>query len=160
MESVVLINVGGVQYTTTETTLCTIEDTYFTARRLLMDKMEPNTTIFIDRDGGRFKHILNFLRSRTLHLGDDITLHQEILEEAEFFSISPLVDHLTERIEELKEQKAKAKMNDNRWIQALTKIVETPTRLQIQNKDRGVVSSVVVRPCDFQDASFTIDADF
>jgi hypothetical protein len=48
-------------------------------------------SFFIDRDGLRFRHVLNFLRNDTLFVADDDEqLAREILEEASFFNIDAL----------------------------------------------------------------------
>lgn len=55
-------------------------------------------------DGGRFQHILNYLRNGTVKLDDSIALHEQILEEAEFFCLQDLVDDLRGRISRLQSQ--------------------------------------------------------
>lgn len=42
---------------------------------------------FIDRDGGMFRHILNFLRNQMLLLPEDFQYYDLLMQEAQFFEL-------------------------------------------------------------------------
>jgi len=61
----VKLDVGGVRYTTTRTTLCRVAGSYLALMFSGAFELETDAsdgTVFIDRDGILFRHILNFLR--------------------------------------------------------------------------------------------------
>ncbi|GJD10457.1 BTB/POZ domain-containing adapter for CUL3-mediated RhoA degradation protein 1 [Galdieria sulphuraria] len=70
------------------------------------------------RDGDRFRHILNYLRCGTVHIGEDIRLLGEILEEAEYFGLQSLAQQLKEALlqcrvkQEEKESSVCGRMNN------------------------------------------------
>lgn len=81
---VVQLDVGGVAYRTTRATLCTDACSMLTA--MFERRSQPTgegATVFIDRDGARFRHVLNWLRNGTVHCGGDAQALGELLEEAE-----------------------------------------------------------------------------
>jgi BTB/POZ domain len=114
---IIRLNVGGVLYDTSLSTLLHIPDTYFTARfspastrththsdsqsvraraaksRSFYDNhLDESKTHFIDRDGVRFRHVLNYMRGGGVHLGDRPEPYKELLEEADFFMIVSLAN--------------------------------------------------------------------
>ncbi|GJQ08905.1 hypothetical protein GpartN1_g696.t1 [Galdieria partita] len=98
--SVVKLNVGGKYFETTVDTLTKYSDSMLSAwfsGKYSMQK-DDNGYIFLDRDGDRFRHILNYLRCGTIHIGEDIRLLGEILEEAEYFGLQSLAQQLKEDI--------------------------------------------------------------
>ena len=62
--------------------------------------MDPQGRYFIDRDGELFRHILGFLRTDSLSTIDvlNTNLMLEILQEATYFQIEPLVNVLTSMV--------------------------------------------------------------
>ncbi|CAF0903167.1 unnamed protein product [Adineta steineri] len=98
---VVTLNVGGERYTTSVDTLTKEENTFFTA--LFSEQWElsrnPNDgSIFIDRNGELFKHILEYFRTESIP-SDILTnelLRQLLIKEAEFFGLPDLIYKLTE----------------------------------------------------------------
>ncbi|XP_024542575.1 FH protein interacting protein FIP2 isoform X1 [Selaginella moellendorffii] len=96
--SIVHLNVGGMQFTTTVDTL-THRDTgsmlaiMFSGRhRLHIDANKGS--VFIDRDGTHFRHILNYLRDGVTPALDTSSV-QELLREAEYYQLSGLIEALT-----------------------------------------------------------------
>lgn len=81
------LNVGGVFYTTTKSTLLAEAGSMLAAivTSGLPSRRDANGRIFIDRDGHRFRNVLNYLRSAAFHCIDDRTALRELAEEAEFF---------------------------------------------------------------------------
>jgi hypothetical protein len=94
-EKIVKLNVGGVKYTTTTTTLsklggffaslCKYDEQFETLK-------DENGRIFIDRDGEIFKYILNFLRSGEILCPPKFIYKLRI--EAEFYQILELINQL------------------------------------------------------------------
>lgn len=84
---IVQLNVGGQKFTTTVDTLTKESESmlgvWFSGRHDV--RLDTEGRVFIDRDGYRFRHILNFLRNGSVHISGDIVTYQEVLEEAEFF---------------------------------------------------------------------------
>lgn len=64
-------------------------------------EVDGNGHHFIDRDGTRFRHVLNYLRSGEVHIdvAKDMSLAKEILEEAQFFNLDALADTIRRKIE-------------------------------------------------------------
>jgi hypothetical protein len=99
-KELVRLNVGGVIYDTTVSTLCK-EESFLSALvsgRHALVRSERDDAIFIDRDGVAFRHILNYLRrGRLLIPDDDATLGRELLEEARFYQLASLIELLQPR---------------------------------------------------------------
>lgn len=93
----VRLNVGGVKYTTTQSTL-TKYDSFL--KSLVEHYVEGDCgiicdekgRIFIDRNGKQFKYVLEFLRSDII-----FSYEKEFLAEAEFYQIKPLIKALQEK---------------------------------------------------------------
>lgn len=101
----VKLNVGGTRFTTSVQTLTSVPNTFFTSmfsgRFDLTLNADDDGAHFIDRDGWRFRHILGYLRDPTgFELNADMTTAQrrELLEEAEFFCVAPLVTSLRQSL--------------------------------------------------------------
>ncbi|KAJ1411616.1 BTB/POZ protein, partial [Ochromonadaceae sp. CCMP2298] len=93
-ESVVKLDVGGVRYTTTLTTLRRFPDSMigcmFSGRHAL-SKGEDGY-FFIDRDGRHFYHILNFLRAPEGYTdGLEGREKEELRRECEYYGIDQLM---------------------------------------------------------------------
>ncbi|XP_017300496.1 uncharacterized protein LOC103511486 [Diaphorina citri] len=70
---------------------------------IVLDSLKQH--YFIDRDGGMFRHILNFMRNSRLLIPDDFTDVDLLLEEAKYFDIAPMIKQL----EQFKKEKAASK---------------------------------------------------
>ena len=95
------LNVGGVYFETTVETLTKHSEdklTYFKvlfSRQWKQEKDLNDGSIFIDRSGDLFWHILQYLRTGRLIIdGNDITLRQSVIIEAEFYKIDSIVNIL------------------------------------------------------------------
>ncbi|CAF1199551.1 unnamed protein product [Adineta steineri] len=101
IEDKVILNVGGSKYTTTGSTLTCMGNPFFTLLFSEQGKLErdPNdNSIFINRNGTLFEHILEYFRTNTIH-SDIMTnepLRQRLIIEAEYFCIHNLIYILTE----------------------------------------------------------------
>jgi len=106
-KSIIKLNVGGHFFCTTRTTLLRVKGSFFES--YLSDRfaatMDSEGRLFIDRDGVRFRHILNFLRNNTLLLSNR-SLLQEILEEAHYYGLDSLVAMIDLRLDKQSRQRA------------------------------------------------------
>lgn len=97
----VRLNVGGQLFLTTRTTLCRDPKSFFSRlckedNNLASDKDETGAFL-IDRDPTYFGPILNFLRHSKLVIDKNLA-EEGILEEAEFYNITDLIQLIRERI--------------------------------------------------------------
>ncbi|CAD7696900.1 unnamed protein product [Ostreobium quekettii] len=109
VDSAIVVNVGGVNYTTTVATLKAVESSYFSL--MLNGLWEPARTrggdIFVDRNGELFGYVLEHLRAEchrepdTLQLPDDLDTLNALLREAEFYRLPTLVSRLKKRKQEM-----------------------------------------------------------
>lgn len=94
------LNVGGVRYTTSLSTLTKEEGSLLQAMFRGQHSITPDTdgSYFIDRDGTNFRYVLNFLRDgpASLHnmAGTDQRLLSELRVEAEHYQLSKMADIL------------------------------------------------------------------
>ena len=116
---VITLNVGGIFYTTTTSTLqagdgCNYFDTLLSGRFPILRDSKDN--IFVDRDGSTFRYILNFLRGGALIVceanpAEAALVYAQILEEARFYSIEILAVELASRIKAIEEHENKPTIN-------------------------------------------------
>ncbi|XP_072900695.1 putative potassium channel regulatory protein [Hemitrygon akajei] len=91
---VVILNVGGIKYSTFAGTLKRYHDSRLAHA---LEGGDPdfriiNGQIFIDRDGSLFRYILDFLRTRQLDLPSAFSDHDRLVREAEFYNLPFLVE--------------------------------------------------------------------
>lgn len=84
------IDVGGTIYTSSLETLTKYPDSRLAKLfngtiPIVLDSLKQH--YFIDRDGGMFRHILNFMRNSKLLIPDDFADIDLLLEEARYFDI-------------------------------------------------------------------------
>ena len=106
----VILNVGGEKYSTTVNTLTRERNTFFTAlffKQRPIERDPVDNSIFIDRDGKLFQHILAYCRTRTVPLDvmSHKSLRQALIIEAEYFRVYGLIFILTEPERKLEEQR-------------------------------------------------------
>lgn len=89
------LHAGGEIFVTTTDTILKDQNSYFSAL-LVQKQLQGGNPFFVDRDGSRFKHVLNYLRNGTVHINDVPTL-EAILEEAVYFQLQALkvCEHLS-----------------------------------------------------------------
>lgn len=99
--NVVKLNIGGVRFETTSTTLCSCGDNFFT--RLLstdLSSLRDETGAYvIDRTGEYFAPILHFMRSGLVVIPDGMNV-EALKGEAEFYLVTDFLAKLQEREEE------------------------------------------------------------
>ncbi len=87
---IITFDCGGLIYKISKNSLIKIKNTFFTN---LLEHNKTLTTYYLDRNGNIFKYIMYFYRNNTINIDD---LHystiQDILIEAEYFNIQPLID--------------------------------------------------------------------
>ena len=98
-ENKIKLDIGGQQFTTSLLTLAKDSSSMlaamFSGRHRL--RVESDGSYFIDRDGTHFRYILNYLRDGCIKEGtmpNNPTLWGELLNEAEYYQLSGLVDYL------------------------------------------------------------------
>ena len=95
------LNVGGMLFITTRSTLVKDPETFFFPMCQenwdLSSTKDETGAYLIDRDPQYFGTILNYLRHGKLMLDKDIS-EEGVLEEAEFFNIKPLIKVLKDKI--------------------------------------------------------------
>lgn len=93
---IIELNVGGFNYTTSRTTILSYPDSMLC--RMISGQIPTATDskkrIFIDRDGPIFRHILNFLRDKTLNIPENFNEYSQLRQEADFYQIEPIVTYL------------------------------------------------------------------
>ncbi|XP_022161123.1 BTB/POZ domain-containing protein KCTD5-like [Myzus persicae] len=97
----VKLNVGGTCFMTTKTTLCRDPNSFLcrlcSEESDLISDMDETGAYMIDRDPTYFSPILNYLRHGKLVLNKNLA-EEGVLEEAEFYNITELINIVKERI--------------------------------------------------------------
>ena len=129
MNEPITLNIGGTKFQTTLSTLSTIPNTvlYKMFEGTFSLKASKDGSYFIDRDSTHFRYILNFLRDRKVNLSDNSIIDQ-VLQEAEFYQIGPLIDKLKATKWQLQLEQIDSKILKPRHIEQIF-------QHQIQNKD-------------------------
>ena len=103
----VRLNVGGIEHHTSIETLRSCPGSFleaFVSGRFETTK-DNEGRLFIDRDGTRFRHVINWLRSGTVPAFESLSLYDEIIEEADFYGLDPLKELCeAQKAEALEEQ--------------------------------------------------------
>jgi len=98
---IVNLNVGGIKYSTTRSTLCKYPESMLGA--MFSQNMPSNVDIdgyyFIDRNGKIFEYILQYLRSDELSLPKEFKDFDLLKREMDFFQIKPLIEKTVEEKE-------------------------------------------------------------
>lgn len=96
--SIVELNVGGVNYTTSLKTILNEPDSYFA--KLVEDESaapkDASGKLFIDRDGALFRYVLDFLRNKALILPENFSERRRLRCEAEFYQLKGMMKQLDE----------------------------------------------------------------
>ncbi|XP_060554299.1 uncharacterized protein LOC132715323 [Ruditapes philippinarum] len=98
-ENRIKLDIGGQQFTTSLLTLMKDSNSMFAAMFSGRHKLrqESDGSYFIDRDGAHFRYILNYLRDGCIKEGtlpSNEVLWGELLNEAEYYQLSGLVEYL------------------------------------------------------------------
>lgn len=94
--SIIKLNVGGVYYTTTRTTLTMYKDSMlarmFSEDNISLCQKDEDGRYFIDRNGKIFEYVLDYLRDGDIP--SDKSLYCQLLREANFFLLDDLIKKL------------------------------------------------------------------
>lgn len=93
-DEVVTLNVGGVNYNTTRSTLTKYPDSMLGAMfsgQFVPTAFDTQGNYFIDRDGEMFRHVLNFLRSGRLCIPQSFQDFDLLEAEADFYQIPAMI---------------------------------------------------------------------
>jgi len=97
----IALNVGGTLFTTTRSTLSKDPKSFF--HRLCLGELESQKdhsgAYMIDRDPHYFRPVLNYLRHGKLVLDKQVS-EEGVLEEAEFYNVTPLIQLVQDRIKQ------------------------------------------------------------
>ena len=138
--AVINLNVGGMVHTTSLSTIRKFPDSMLGAMFSGQYEIpvDNNGHIFIDRDGDLFRFVLNYMRGGSLCLPSNFTELDQLIKEADFFQIEPLIDDLhiilKERQDREKEKKDREKEKEQE--EALSKFyfsLEIMERVNIRN---------------------------
>jgi len=93
---IIELNVGGCTYTTSKTTILSYPESMLSRMisGLIPTATDSKQRIFIDRDGPLFRHILNFLRNKSLNLPQDFSEYAQLRQEADFYRIDPILTYM------------------------------------------------------------------
>jgi len=129
----VQLNVGGTKFTTTKSTLSKDPKSFF--HRLINqhdDGLESHRDLdgayLIDRDPSYFAPILNYLRHGRLVIDKHVE-EEGVLEEAEFYNVTGLIDLVKERIRKRDEEAARRRAIDARLACASQRPAKTVYRV-------------------------------
>jgi hypothetical protein len=101
-DPIIRLNVGGIHYDTARSTLCRVNGSML--ERMFsgsIDSTRVDGRYFIDRDGSLFQHILRYLRDTDIWTPPSyVDVCRDLLREAQFFCLEPLVEILETAINE------------------------------------------------------------
>jgi|SRR6218665_1144323 len=133
----VRLNVGGVLYTTTRSTLLRYPNSMLGAmfNGSMSTSVDENGYYFIDRDGQIFRYILNFLRSSQLSLPADFENLDLLAVEADFYQLEPLINCVNKML-------AKRDIPNNGHYLEVIEVRSGPTATMPTNnsRDKTVIS--------------------
>ena len=98
--NIIKLNVGGVMYVTTRSTLCQPGSWFET---MFSGKMEPGIQIdgayFIDRDGEMFRYVINYMRNLDKWLPPgDVEILSQLVNEAGFFCLEGMLEKIKKMV--------------------------------------------------------------
>ena len=92
---IIWFNVGGTRYDVARSLLEAHPETMLTRMASAQWHDNPDTEIFIERDGGRFKYCLDYLRDGKIHL--PITMNKEaVLKDLEYYNVEVKNENVVE----------------------------------------------------------------
>jgi hypothetical protein len=134
---IVNINVGGTMYATSIETLNTCPGSFlgclFSGNWHAQEDAEGR--VFIDRDGQQFRHILNFLRTGTVHVPTDAADLTALANEADFFGLDDMKMRLESELQRRQQEKLAEQSHKDEQVQQYQKLLsslvskQSPSRL-------------------------------
>uniref|UniRef100_A0A2H1VXK7 SFRICE_012252 n=1 Tax=Spodoptera frugiperda TaxID=7108 RepID=A0A2H1VXK7_SPOFR len=128
------IDVGGTIYTSCLETLTSFPESRLSKMfngtiPIVLDTLKQH--YFIDRDGGMFRHILNYMRYRKLLLPSDFQYLDLLIHEAQFFELDNMVYALTKVKVEREGMK-----QDREWLSEATERLKKETEILMHERGR------------------------
>uniref|UniRef100_A0A2A4IVE7 BTB domain-containing protein n=1 Tax=Heliothis virescens TaxID=7102 RepID=A0A2A4IVE7_HELVI len=128
------IDVGGTLYTSSLETLTTYPESrlgkMFNGQiPIVLDTLKQH--YFIDRDGGMFRYILNFLRNKKLLLPSDFSHIDLLLHEAHYFELDTMIFALSKV-----KCERQGMTQDRDWLSQATERLRQETEMLMQERDR------------------------
>ncbi|CAJ1427043.1 unnamed protein product [Effrenium voratum] len=133
-EAVVKLNVGGVVYTTSKSTLLSCEGMLEKMFNGSLSNTKIDGAYFIDRDGHLFRYVLEYLRNRSVQLPDSHQVRQRLLQEANFFSLGGLCEELQVKLlqREALTAPADSKPSELKWWQLAAEGLEVRVEVFVE----------------------------
>ena len=101
-QDLVKLDVGGIKFSTTRSTLLSAKQSLFEAILNDSEFSGNNNELFFDRSPEYFVHILNYLRTGEINYAlFKKAQKKELLEEAKYYQIVPIVSYLEERMKDI-----------------------------------------------------------
>ena len=156
LHSTVTLDVGGYVYRTTAQTLLSIPSTFFTG---LLSSPSFSSPAFIDRDGQLFRHVLNFMRDRSLPAALSPQTVSELQAEAAYYLLDDLKTALQHR--QAEQQMQETERRQDRRDRELKRRAERRQQQQQQQSHHSVsFLQSVHRSASTPLETLTFDADF
>ena len=114
--NLVLLDIGGTTFKTSRSTLLAIPNTYFTAHLTFAQQHTTTHHLFIDRDSAHFRHILNYMRDRSLPDGLTACELNELWREVQYYAIDELRERIEERREEMRREEVERRRETERLL--------------------------------------------
>ena len=149
-DSIIRLNVGGVSYDTTKSTLCRVPSMLESMFNGPFESKLIDGRYFIDRNGQLFQHILDYLRDgESWDVPSDLDLCRSLLREARFFCLAPLIELLETAI---KSSETSTEPKINAFAMAITwnkvKCYENIPLELSDWRDKGFEDGCMVATCD------------
>ncbi|CDF36045.1 unnamed protein product [Chondrus crispus] len=178
-DDIIELNVGGVPFHTSTSTLCNSRSQGSMLCALACTDLpsfrDRHGRIFIDRDGARFRVVLNFLRNGTVHVVNGLVPCPEtggsvaltaLLEEAMFFALAGLERAVREHLDRIELEESLEMMDADSTKQSQESVSVSVSKSDVgsptsgrQAEKNGVFgkSAPLETVGDYQ---FTLDAEF
>ena len=152
---VVNLNIGGVVHTTSLATIQKFPDSMI--GRMFSGKfnipVDRNGYIFIDRDGDLFRYILNYMRCGQLNLPLEFKELDQLVFEADFYQINPLLQELHEMKRDADERR-RLKEEEEVLSKEHYASLEVTERI---NMDRRVFHRMIYEGGEFETTGYDMD---
>ena len=153
------LNIGGRRFTTSLQTLTKDPDSMLAAMFSGKFEVKPSEdgAFFIDRDGKRFRFILNYLRDGELIVPEGATFLKELEAEAKFYQIKGLLRELKDKIQECFEKSVILMNEEHRsTLKAWLPPQDGKWKLLFRASQDGFTSQTFHARCDNKGPTVTI----
>ena len=133
----VLLDIGGAQFKTSRATLLSIPSTYFFALLNFPSPTPSHAPLFIDRDAAHFRHVLNYMRDRSLPDGLTARELSELHREAAYYAIDELAQHIDALLGDMKRRDEEAERRRERERLLLLQANAEASERQLQQRSQS-----------------------